>query len=245
MNLVLLRLSEVDFRGRVLIDGRRARHVIEVLRAKPQDKFQAGILDGPIGEAEVLKVFNDGRVEFQFEPLREAPPPLPVTLVLALPRPKVLKRVIAAAASMGVKQIVLLNAFRVEKPYWSSEQIKPASLYEACVLGLEQGCDTILPEIRLATLFKPFVQDRLPEMIAGRRAFVAHPGVEVEAPAGISEPMVLVIGPEGGFIDYEIDLLKTAGCLPVRLGERILKVETAIPYLLGRLGVAGNERDTR
>ncbi|HAB91342.1 MAG TPA: 16S rRNA (uracil(1498)-N(3))-methyltransferase, partial [Pseudomonas sp.] len=101
--------------------------------------------------------------------------------------------------------------------------------------GLEQARDTVLPEIILAKRFKPFVEDELPAMAANTRGLIAHPGDYPECPRALSEPVTLAIGPEGGWIPYEVELLSQAGLNPVQLGERILRVETAVPALLARL----------
>ncbi|WP_455596017.1 RsmE family RNA methyltransferase, partial [Acinetobacter pecorum] len=103
-------------------------------------------------------------------------------------------------------------------------------------LGLEQAGDTLAPEIALYKRFKPFVEDVLPGLISTDcPAFVAHPYAEQPMPFALQHPCSIVIGPEGGFIPYEIDLLIKNGCQAVSLGNRILRTETAIPYILGRL----------
>ncbi|MFA5524482.1 MAG: RsmE family RNA methyltransferase, partial [Tissierellales bacterium] len=84
-------------------------------------------------------------------------------------------------------------------------------------------------------LFKPFVEDRIPDIIKGTRAIVAHPIADKDCPRDIGERITLAIGPEGGFIPYEIDMLKEHGFKVVSLGQRILRVETAISVILGRL----------
>ena len=166
---------------------------------------------------------------------REPPPPLPLTLVLALPRPKVLNRVIAASASLGIKRIYLINAWRVEKSYWSSPRVSEANLREQSVLGLEQARDTILPSIELRRLFRPFVEDELPAIAETTRRFVAHPAGALGMPRSVETAVTLAIGPEGGFIQPEIDSLTRAGFEPASLGPRVLRVETALATLVGRL----------
>ena len=158
-----------------------------------------------------------------------------VTLVLALPRPKVLNRVIASAASMGIKRLFLINAWRVEKSYWSSPRMRPDNFLQQAILGLEQAKDTILPSIETRRFFRPFVEDELPQLVRGTRALLAHPHAEVECPRAVSEPVTLAIGPEGGFIDAEVASLERAGFAPVSLGPRVLRVETAIAFVMGRV----------
>jgi len=165
----------------------------------------------------------------------EPPPKLPLTLVLALPRPKVLNRVLAAAASLGVARIYLVNAWKVEKSYWHSPRLREDNLLLQRILGLEQAGDTRLPELHLRRLLRPFAQDELPGLIQGTLPLLAHPGARDACPRTVAGPVTLVIGPEGGFIPAEIDLLARGGCLPVHLGPRILRVETAVAALVGRL----------
>ncbi|HWW62689.1 MAG TPA: RsmE family RNA methyltransferase, partial [Thermoanaerobaculia bacterium] len=149
------------------------------------------------------------------------------------PRPKVLNRVIASATSLGVKRIVLINAWRVEKSYWKSPRLSAGNLRLQSVLGLEQARDTMLPSIELRRLFRPFVEDELPSIVGDARALVAHPG---GAPLPtIAGRATIAIGPEGGFIEQEIASLERAGFTQVSLGERILRVETAVAAVLARL----------
>jgi RsmE family RNA methyltransferase len=165
----------------------------------------------------------------------EPPEPLPLRLILALPRPKVLNRTIAAAASMGIREIDLINSWRVEKSYWKSPRLSADNLRMQSILGLEQSGDTILPTIRLHRLFKPFVRGELSDGIGGKLALLAHPHCEVEAPRNVDQPVVLAIGPEGGFIEREVESFREIGFMAVSLGPRILRVETAIACLIGRL----------
>ena len=157
------------------------------------------------------------------------------TLVLAMPRPLVLKRVLGGATAMGVKRIMLFNANRVERSFWNSRVLRDGELEKPLVLGLEQARDTRIPIVETRTRFKPFVEDELPKVIDGTQAYVAHPESERDCPRAVEGRVTLVVGPEGGFIPYEVERLEACGCIPVNLGERILRVETAIPALLSRL----------
>ncbi len=235
MNLILLSKDDfIDADGRVRLTGRRLRHVREVLRVSVNDELCVGLLNGNIGTGRVTTL-DDAVLEMDVR-LEQAPPAsLPATLILALPRPKVLRRVLRSAATLGVKRIMLLNCFRVEKSFWQSPFLKQEAINEQLELGLEQARDTVLPLVMLRRQFKPFVEDELPGLIRNTAPFVAHPAADVPCPRGLSGAATLIIGPEGGFIPYEIEKLRTTGCTLVSLGERILNVETAVPALLSRL----------
>ncbi len=235
MNLILLLPDDgIDSSGRVRLRGRRLRHVLEVHRAAIGDELRVGLLGGGLGSGRVL-LLTPEVLEMQVRLDRAPPAPLPLTLVLVLPRPKVLRRVLRAASSMGVKRIVLLNARRVEKSYWQSPYLETEAMNGQLLLGLEQARDTLLPEILIRPLFKPFVEDELPGLIRDTLPLVAHPTAREECPRNVGRTVTLAIGPEGGFIPYEVEKLAGCGFTPIRLGERTLSTETAVPALLARL----------
>ena len=236
MNLILLEPEDFLPDGRAALGGRRMKHVLEVQQAEPGQTLRVGKVNDLMGEGLLLAREPD-RLLFEVS-LNEPPPPrLPVTLLLALPRPKMLKRILQTVATLGVQRLVLLNSYRVEKSFWDSPFLRPDAIREELVLGLEQGRDTVLPEVWLEKRFKPFVEDRLAGLCAGSRCLVAHPGGEGACPVAVNAPLTLAIGPEGGFIPYEVDSLVRQGFEPVHLGPRILRVETAVTALLSRLFV--------
>lgn len=234
MNLILLYDDDFVSGNSVRLTGRRLKHIREVHQPAMGETLMVGRIGGLIGQGRITAMTADV-VEMEVV-LGETPPAaLAINLILALPRPKVIKRVLLSIASLGVKRLYLMNAFRVEKSYWQSPALQPASVRDALVLGLEQARDTHLPEVGLRPLFKPFVEDELPALMRGTLPLVAHPGAEDGCPHAVTQPVTLVIGPEGGFIPYELEKLAAAGCRPVRVGARILRVETAVPFILGRL----------
>ena len=234
VNLVLLTPDDLTGLDRARLTGRRLTHVRGVHRAEVGDRLTVGLLGGRMGRGTVLRV-DDQALELEMTLDQEPPPKRPLTLVVALPRPKVLNRLVATATSLGVARIVLLNAWKVEKAYWASPRMRPDNLREQMVLGLEQARDTVLPELRLARLFRPFVEDELPGLAARGTGLYAHPGTGGEPPGVLVVPVTLAIGPEGGWIDAEVHSLERAGLAPVDLGPRILRTETAMAVLVGRL----------
>lgn len=233
MNLILLHDDDFSSESLVSLCGRRLRHVLDVHRAEVGDSLRVGKLNGLMGEGRVLALTSN-RLELEVRLDQQSPPALPLTLLLGLPRPKMLKRVLQSVSSLGVKQIYLINSYRVEKSFWSSPLLQTEKLQEQLLLGLEQACDTILPEVHLRQRFKPFVEDELPQLAADTAAFVAHPVTDGACPSAHSGPATLAIGPEGGFIPYEVEKLQECGFTPISLGRRILRVETAVPVLLSR-----------
>ena len=234
MNLLLF--GEADRRpdNTVVIHGRRLQHLREVLNAQQGDSLRVGQIDGDIGLGRVVAL--DEKVATLQITLTESPPKkLPITLVLALPRPKMLRRILRTIAETGVTDLHLINSYRVEKSYWQTPVLEPDIIRDYLIQGLEQARDTRLPTVNLHQRFKPFVEDTLPSLLGNRRALMAQPGDYPLAPTDGSIDTVLVIGPEGGFIPYEVDKLEDAGCTAVSIGKRILRVETAVTALLGRL----------
>jgi len=198
------------------------------------DELCVGLLGGRIGTGRILSLSNDG-LDLAVCLVSEPPEPLALTLVVALPRPLVLKRVLLHATTLGVKRIVLIHARRVEKSYWQSEAASVESISEQLLLGLEQARDTVLPRVTLHQRFRPFVEDDLSAVAAGSTGFVAHPQASRDCPRAVEGPVTLAIGPEGGFNAFEIERLVEAGLEPVRLGNRAMRVEAAIPYAVARI----------
>lgn len=234
MNLLLLTPEDLIAPDRARLAGRRLAHVREVHRATVGQSLRVGLLGGPQGTGLVTRL-DDEALGLDLTLDTPPPPKLPWTLVLALPRPKVLNRMIASATSLGVARIVLVNAWRVEKAYWKSPRMAQENLLHQRVLGLEQARDTVLPDLRLARLFRPFIEEDLPGLAQGTHRLLAHPGAPKPCPRAVNGPLTLAIGPEGGWIPAEVESLLAAGFEPVDLGPRILRTETALAALAGRL----------
>ena len=242
MNLLLLRPGELAPDGTAVLTGRRLLHAKEVLQLAQGDALRVGLLGGLRGEAEVL-LLDAATLTLRVKLSQPPPARAGVDLLLALPRPKALKKIVPAVASFGVSRLFLINSSRVEKSFFSSPFVQPAALEELLCLGLEQARDTLLPEIRVVERFKPFVEDELDGLLGGSALrLLAHPGV---APLGAllrKEPkrqVTLAIGPDGGWVPFERALLVEHGFIEVSLGERPLRTEVAVSALLGALAAWG------
>jgi RsmE family RNA methyltransferase len=235
VNLLLLDDADLRDDGTAELQGRAALHVREVLGARAGDRLRVGRTGGAMGMAEVLRCEPD-TVLLRLD-LNAPPPARPgVDVLLALPRPKVLRRLLASAAALGVDRLVLLNAARVEKSYFGSPVLEPARTAAALRDGLEQARDTRAPEVHLFQRFRPFVEDTLEGLLGPGMRLLLDPGPESAAPdLPPGTRVVLAIGPEGGWVPFERELLAARGFAPVSFGPRTLRVEAVLPYALGWL----------
>lgn len=238
MNLILIDQQEIKDHLVTLTDH-RANHIRKTLRSKTGDIIRVGIINGLLGSGQVQEI-EPRKITLKIEAVAPPPPKSPTSLILALPRPIMLKRVLAQAASLGVDKIFLINSNRVEKSFFKASLLSEKNLRNYLLLGLEQAMDTRLPEISIHHRFRPFIEDYLPE--AARNIpvkLVAHPGGDIDlTPSLLPEPVsstLIAIGPEGGWVDFEIDLFHKQGFNCFSLGPRILRVDTAVPAILSQL----------
>ncbi len=236
MNLLLVEAHELLAPDHACVRGERVRHLQQVLGLQAGDSVRAGLVGGRIGQARLLRV-DAAQAELCLDLTQPPPPLLPLTLLLALPRPKMLRRILQMSAGLGVARLVLMQTYRVEKSYWSSPWLSEAAIHRELLLGLAQARATSLPEVVLARRFRPFVEDELPLSLQGAQGWVAHPGgaAAPACPRALSGRVVLAVGPEGGFIPFEVELLRAQGLGDIDLGPRIQRVEWVLPSLIARL----------
>ena len=233
MNIVLLEPDQIDSAEWCITSPHQLQHLQQHVQLNVGDTLRVGVRNG---QRYLTEVLSSSEQQIIVKPLQveAVPEKLPVHLILALPRPKVLRRIIMDAVTLGVERISLIHSYRVDKSYWQTPFL--TKLNDYVTLGLEQAGDTIEPEIQLYKRFKPFVEDVLPTLITEQKpAYVAHPYAALPMPHAIQHGCSVIIGPEGGFIPYEVDLLQKNGCQAMSLGNRILRTETAVSHILGRL----------
>jgi RsmE family RNA methyltransferase len=222
-------------------DPNQITHIKEILKSKVGDSLTIGEIGGNIGKATIVKI-NKNEVLLRDIILDKKPPAkLDLTVVLALPRPKVLRRLIMDMTSLGVNKLIIVNSYRSQKSYWQSPLLN--RIDEFVLEGLQQAIDTVPLEIEFKKYFKPFVEDEFPALLLDKEqdnAVIAHPYASQSWKSYLGSshketmPKVLCIGAEGGWIDYEVNLLCQHGCKAISLGERILRTETVVSVLLGQ-----------
>jgi len=237
VNLLLLYESDREGDTRFVVRGPRARHIRDVLGLERGKTLRVGLLDAEMGTGTIVDWSEDWvRLDASFD----EPTPRPLTdLLLAVPRSKTLRKLLPEVSAMGIDRCVLMRTWRVDKQYLSARILEPDRYRPLLHDGLMQGKFTHAPRLSIEPLFKPFVEDRLGAMLEpGSLGLIAHPTAErrlADLEIGAEQRVVLAVGPEGGFIPYEVDALCERGLMPVSMGPRTLRVETACVALLAQI----------
>lgn len=245
MNLIILTENDRAGFDTYRITDLRAEHIRSVLKAGPGDSIAVGLLNGPSGEG-VVRQISENQVLLETIDLKTSPPPEPaVDLICALPRPQTLKKVLITAACMGVGSVHLIRANRVEKSYFQSPLLQPENYTPFLIEGLSQGKLTHLPKIRIHDRFRAFFEDIFPEMENGFETkyvkLVADPETDRTVMDFHCEDVgrfVVAIGPEGGWVPFEIETMERAGFRKITLGRWLLRVESAVTAVLAQLELA-------
>jgi RsmE family RNA methyltransferase len=235
VNLVLVEPEEISATGDVLLSGARAAHVLNVLQLQPGHQLRVGVVDGALGSATVQSV-GEGVVAVRCAFEATIAPRPPIDLLLAVPRPKVMRRLWAQIAALGVGQIILTNAEKVERNYFDTHILSPETYRPLLIEGLQQARDTRLPTVSVHRQFKILIEDHLDVLFARGVRLVADPSASAPLPDAVErandQRMLLAIGPEGGWNAFELALLQAHGFQAVGMGPRTLRTDTACVALL-------------
>ena len=242
VNRILFERGEVGPDGRVTFGGVRAAHVVDVLHGEPGQTIKTGVVGGNVGTSVIERIDGKGEsLSMTVLASHDSPPLQPwCDMLLAMPRPRVFKRLVPQLAAMGVGKIVLVGAEKVEKCYWSAGCLDEAEYRPLLVEGLMQAGTSMLPELRVEKSFRRYMESRFEDEFAGSpMRFLAHPdrSAAVPQPSSASGRWLVAVGPEGGWTDAELSMLDARGFRRISLGPRILKTETAAVALLAVLGV--------
>ena len=246
MNLLLLEPGELDASGLVRLTGPRAAHLRQVLKVTEGQRVRVGIVDGARGCGLVVSAGAEVTLRCTLD--EPAPPPPTVDLLLALPRPKVMRRLWAQLAAVGVRRIILTNAARVERDYFDTHVLTPESYRPLLLEGLQQARDTRLPAVSVHRRFRILVEDDLDALSDAGTRLVADPGGAATIGGVLrsrqGDRVLLAIGPEGGWNAFERELLEAHAFIPVSMGRRTLRSDTACIALLALVHGALDGRST-
>jgi 16S rRNA (uracil1498-N3)-methyltransferase len=208
------------------LDENASHHLARVLRAKIGDSLV--IFNGQGGEYSAIITHIDKKnVEVKMETFlpREAESPLKIHLAQGIARGEKMDFIIQKAVELGAASIIPLITERCNVRLDNEREAKRLQHWQSVIISAcEQSGRNRLPEIESPRLLKSF----LPQVKADYR-FVLTPHVDKKMTAHISRnaSIVLLIGPEGGLSDEEVDSAIKNGFIPLNLGPRILRTETA------------------
>ena len=215
----------------VRISDRRAVHLRQVLRSAVGETIRVGVVGGQRGDAVITAIDVSG---ITLAVALNEPPPARhrFDIVLALPRPKMLRRILRTVAEFGVCNLHLINSARVEKSFWQTPLLAADNVEEALRAGMERARDTVAPVVHQHRFFRPFMEDQLSTICAGRPCWLAEMGSATALAETPAKHAVVMIGPEGGFVPFELDLAQSLMAQPVHLGPRVFSVDTALTAAL-------------
>ncbi len=243
MNRILLEHDEIAADGVAEFGGVRAWHVANVLGGERGMPLKTGEVDGLVGTGEILEVRQDpdgGEYRVSVRVRHDEEPPKPwFDLVLAPPRPRVMKRLLPQLAAMGVGRIVLVGAKKVEKDFWGATLLREENWRPLFVEGLMQCGATAMPGLETRRNFRRFLAEELDGMFPDTDRAVAHPHTDGRAAYGGRDGrrLLLAIGPEGGWTDDELALMEERGFRRYSLGRRILRTDTATIAAIAKLNM--------
>lgn len=211
-----------------------SRHGVRVLRKRTGEPV--GLLNGrgTVATAVVVEATVAARtpcLRVRVRSVARLAPTSPVVrLYIAPPRARLMGTVVQQAVELGVSAIQPVHCeFSVAKP---AATAIPDSWRADAVTAMKQSGNPWLPELRPLRSFADCLEDpELGTMLLGTPAG----GTVVSGPLAPTGVVTIWIGPEGGFTAAETESLLSSGAVPVQVGPCVLRVETAVPALLGWL----------
>ena len=236
MNIILLKQQDfIHDSNTALISDYRLTHILKILNPSIGQSLKVGLVGGSCGYG-IVECIDTQVVKLKVILNENAPSRHKFDIVLALPRPKMLRRILRTIAEYGVENLHLVNSARVEKSYWQSPLLQPEKIDDALMAGMERSKDTLMTNVHLHKRFRPFVEDQLSHLCANRNCWItdmnaAKSAIELDI---ASTPAVVLSGPEGGFVPFEVELATSKIARSIHLGRRVLSVDTAVTTVLAQ-----------
>ena len=243
MNIIILTKKDFIEKNKYQLSDDRFSHIKNILKSEAGDVVEIGLLNSSIGTAKILEI-SDTNVLLEIIILTEKPETLPkVAIICALPRPQTLKKVLNTCATMGVTNLYLIRSEKVEKSYFHSPLLNEENYTKYLIEGLSQGKRIEIPKVSIHDKFKVFFENHFEEIRNNSTCLLAHPNTESylnKTLLGTSPNIILAIGPEGGWNDFEVNLMEEKGFVKFKLSESILRVENAVTASLSQIELVAN-----
>ncbi|PID62598.1 MAG: hypothetical protein CR986_01090 [Ignavibacteriae bacterium] len=235
MNLIILQEQDKINEDLYQVSDNRFVHIKNILKSEINEIINVGILNGQKGKAKVVSI-SKSNVELKIISLAQNEDcKNTVDIICALPRPQTLKKVLNISATMGVKNLYLIRSEKVEKSYFHSPLLEEKNYTKFLIEGLSQGKRTQLPKVTIHKYFKKFFEQDFSEY---ELKLFAHPNAKNKMnnfKILNKKRIIIAIGPEGGWNDFEINFMQEKDFLSFQLSKNILRVETALTATLAQL----------
>lgn len=213
----------------MMIDGIDARHIYTVLKMKPGEKVQIVSDDGVTALAEITETAPRQTLVKCLEVIAEShEPAVKITLAQGLVKGEKMDFIIQKAVELGVSRIVPLAMEHSVVRYDGEKAAKMPALAKIAESAAKQSKRDIIPQIAEVAAI-----DKLMAECDCTTKIIAY---ECEDRQGLKQVLqsnlntysiLIIIGPEGGISEAELDKARSGGAVPVSLGRRILRAETA------------------
>lgn len=208
----------------------RAQHIRKVLRAVVGTLVFVGFENGPRARVSVTELADDGAVVLEVVNTETAPPALPITLLIGLPRPHTAKRILFDAASMGVGAVHFFESERSEPSYAQSSLWSTDEWRQRLRLGTEQSFGTHVPDVAMHADLQSAIS-----ALYGADVNIALDNYEAEGALGsvfsgdrVVDSVVIALGSERGWSATERDVFRQNGWKLAHMGPHVLRAETAV-----------------
>ncbi len=244
MNIIILFESDKKDDGLYHLSDYRAEHIRSVLKSQINDQIEIGILNGALGTASVQSIDDDKIVLFDLQLKEIRPVDKIIDIIVALPRPQTVKKILFTSAMMGIRNIFFIRSNRVEKSFFHSPLLEEENYTKYLINGLQQGKNTQMPIVSIHDKFKPFMQDNLSRFYEEKNEqplkFLPELDVSqtlVDVYDKKNKHLLVAIGPEGGWVPFETEMMESLGFHKFKLGDWTLRVEHALTACLAQIGL--------
>lgn len=242
MNLIILLPEDKVNDNLFMINDYRSEHLLKIIKVNKNSIIQSGILNGDKGISKILdidanKIYLDFSQDFALKTKEK----YEIDLICAMPRPQTLKKILSLCGTFEIRSLTLISSNRVEKSYYQSPLLEEAKLNHFLIEGLMQGKFTRLPKVKIFDKFKRFWDEEYNENLFPNFKksikLIAHPETTTTIYDNFENTLknyMIVLGPEGGWIPFEIDYIKSKNFIPINLGTPVLRVENACNAVLSQ-----------
>ncbi|MCB1142060.1 MAG: RNA methyltransferase [Leptospiraceae bacterium] len=233
MNLILLEENERIDTQFYRLNFRKSDHIKNILKSKPGDILEAGVLNLTYGNIEIVEINNEITCRFIKNSKSQRSTFRNLTVFSSLQRPQTIKKLLFLCGMYGIRKIVFYPLQKNEKSYLNSSIWEEEEIHKHFLLGMEQGKNIYLPELKLLKSFKKSLDDYK------KINFFLNPESEhfLDPRHRFSESteFSIILGPEPGYTNSELDFFKNLNTEEIKISNFILRSEHALQQILSQI----------